>query len=144
MVHNMNVLFFFYKSKKNTKGTAPIFCRITLETKRKQFSTGIYIKEQSWNTQAQHAKGTSDEAQQINASLDTIRHKLNKAFDELNKEREYFVLDEVYNRYTGADKEYKTILQTFNYHNEKMQSLIGKDYVQATYDKFVVIQGHVT
>jgi len=144
MVHNMNILFFFYKSKVNIKGTAPIFCRITLETKRKQFSTGIYIKEQSWNTLAQHAKGNSKDAQQTNNSIDTIRHKLNKAFDELNKEREYFVLDEVYNRYTGTDKEYKTLLQTFDYHNEKMKALIGKDYVQATYDKFVGIQSHVS
>lgn len=51
MIHSMNMLFFLYKSKTNAKGTAPIFCRITLDTKRKQFSTGLYVNEQSWNSQ---------------------------------------------------------------------------------------------
>jgi hypothetical protein len=77
MIHNMSILFFFYKSKINIKGTAPIFCRITIETKRKQFSTGIYIKEASWNNLAQKAKGTSKDAIHINNSLDTTRQKLN-------------------------------------------------------------------
>src|ERR1700744_747777 len=139
MVHNMNILFFFYKSKTNSKGTAPIFCRLTIETKRKQFSTGIYIRETAWNGLTQRAKGTSPEAAQINNTLDITRQALNKAFRELQADRDYFILDEVYNRYTGADKEYKMLLQAFDYHNEKMLALIGKDYVQATYDKFVVI-----
>lgn len=143
MVHNMNMLFFLYKSKTNSKGTAPIFCRLTLETKRRQFSTGLYVKDQAWNSQFQKVKGTSNESQRINNNLDTIRNKLNKAYEGLLKDREYFVVDELYNRYTGADKEYKTLLQAFIYHNQKMKALIGKDYVQATYDKFVVIQSHI-
>ncbi len=77
MVHNMNILFFFYKSKANLKGTAPIFCRLTMETKRRQFSTGIYIKEASWNNLSQKAKGTSKDAMHINNTLDTTRQKLN-------------------------------------------------------------------
>jgi integrase/recombinase XerD len=57
----MNILFFFYKSKANLKGTPPIFCRITMETKRRQFSTDIYIKETAWNSLAQKAKGNSQD-----------------------------------------------------------------------------------
>jgi integrase/recombinase XerD len=143
MVHNMNMLFFLYKSKTNSKGTAPIFCRLTLEAKRKQFSTGFYVNEQSWNSQFQKVKGSSNDAQHINNNLNIIRQKINKAYEDLLKDRDYIVVDELYNRYTGSDKEYNTLLQVFNYHNQKMEALIGKDYVQATYDKFVVIQSHV-
>ncbi|QXV66092.1 site-specific integrase [Mucilaginibacter sp. 21P] len=143
MSNNMFVLFFLYKSKTNSKGTTPIFCRLTQNAKRKQFSTGIYIKDSTWNGQAQKVKGTSQEALIINSNLDVVRLKLNKCFSDLLKEKPEFSLDDVYNRFTGNDREYKTILQAFDYHNKRMKELVGKDYVQATYDKFVVIQNHV-
>jgi hypothetical protein len=75
--------------------------------------------------------------------LEAIRIKLLKAYDALAKESEAFTVEHIHNRFAGKDKEYKSLLQAFEYHNEKMKELIGKDYVKATYDKFVVIQNHV-
>jgi integrase/recombinase XerD len=83
MVHSIHLLFFLYKSKSNAKGTSPIFCRLTLNAKRKQFSTGIYIKEQAWNSQLQRVKGASQDAQHINANLETVGNKINKAYSDL-------------------------------------------------------------
>lgn len=143
MVHNIHILFFLYRSKTNDKGTMPIFCRLTLNGKRKQFSTGFYLKEDSWNGQTQRFRGTSVDAQHVNSALEAIRLKVLKAYDELAKEGSSFTVEHIYNRYAGKDKEYKTLLQAFEYHNEKMKELVGKDYVKATYDKFVVIQNHV-
>jgi len=121
----------------------PILCRLTLDGKRKQFSTGFFLKEDSWNRQLQRYLGTSVDAQHVNSGLETIRVNLIKAYDAIAKETLTFSVESVYNRYAGNDREYKTLLQVFGYHKEKMKELIGKDYVQATYDKFVVIQKHV-
>lgn len=144
MIHSFHILFFLYKSKINDKGCSPIFCRITFNNARKQFSTGYFISEKSWNSQTQHLKGNSKDAQRVNNNLDLIKQKLLKAYDEVIREKEILYIDDIYNRYSGSDKEYKTLLQAFDYHNKKMKTLVGKDYVQATYDKFVVIQNHVT
>ncbi|MGY3215309.1 phage integrase SAM-like domain-containing protein [Mucilaginibacter sp. HD30] len=144
MIHSYHILFFLYKSKANDKGCSPIFCRITFNNTRKQFSTGHFVSEKNWSSQAQHIKGNSKETKRVNSNLDLIKQKLNKAYDELIREKEFFYIDDIYNRFSGNDKEYKTLLQAFDYHNKKMKTLIGKDYVQATYDKFVVIQTHVT
>jgi integrase/recombinase XerD len=143
MLHHFSILFFLYKSKANKKGEMPIFCRVTLDGVRKQFATGHNIKEPSWNVKNQRCKGTSLESKVINNNLEVIEQKLNKAYGEIFSEKETFFLDDIYNRFTGADKEHQTILQAFDYHNKKMKSLIGKDYVQATYDKFIVIENHV-
>jgi len=121
----------------------PIFCRITLNGKRKQFSTGFFLKESNWNGQTQRYRGTSADAQHINSRLELIRVRLLKSYDALAKESHSFTVEHIYNRYADKDKEYKTLLQAFEYHNEKMKELVGKDYVKATYDKFVVIQNHV-
>jgi integrase/recombinase XerD len=144
MLHHFSVLFFIYKSKTNSKGYAPIFCRATLDGVRKQFSTGSTIKEQHWNNANQRYKGISEDAKLVNDNLKTIDQKLHDAYNLVVKEKEIFFIDDIYNRFNGSDKEFKTLLQAFEYHNKKMKTLIGKDYVQATYDKFVVIQTHVT
>ena len=143
MLHQFSVLFFLYKSKMNRKGCAPIFCRITLDGERKQFSTGSQLKESSWNVDKQRCKGNSVDANIINDNLNELYRKFMQAHHEIVKEKPIYYLEDVFNRFTGSDKQYTTLLKAFDYHNAKMKSLIGKDYVQATYDKFVVIQTHV-
>lgn len=143
MTRNLHVLFFLYKSKSNERGTCPIFCRLTFNQKRKQFSTGHFAKEANWNSLSQRYRGTSIEAQHINTALSDIKDKLLISLDEVAKDKENFMVDDIYNRFAGTDKVYRTIIEAFNYHNQHMKELVGKDYVQATYDKFVVIQSHV-
>ena len=144
MLHHFSILFFIYKSKANKKGEMPIFCRVTLDGNRKQFATGSSIKEPNWSVKNQRCKGLSKEANLINTNLETIEQKLNVAYNDIVKANEIFYIDDIYNRFSGNNKEYKTLIQAFDYHNKKMKTLVGKDYVQATYDKFVVIQTHVT
>lgn len=143
MIHRFHILFFLYKSKINDKGHCPIFCRITLNNSRKQFSTGYFVVEKQWNNQAQRIKGISSDAQRINNNLDHIKQNLQKSFDQIVKAKDIFYVDDIYNRFSGNDSERKSLLQAFDYHNKKMKTLIGKDYVQATYDKFVVIENHI-
>jgi integrase/recombinase XerD len=111
MLHHFSVLFFIYKSKTNNKGYAPIFCRVTLDGVRKQFSTGSTIKEQHWNNNTQRFKGISEDARLVNDNLKTIEQKLYDAYNLIVKEKEMFFIDDIYNRFTGSDKEYKTLLQ---------------------------------
>jgi integrase/recombinase XerD len=143
MIHSFHILFFLYKSKINDKGCSPIFCRVTFNNTRKQFSTGHFINEKSWSSQPQRVKGSSNEARRINSNLDLVKQKLQKAYDDILREKDIFYIDDIYNRFSGNDREFKTLLQAFDYHNKKMKALVGKDYVQATYLKFVVIQTHV-
>ena len=143
MTHNFHILYFLCKSKLNQKGQSPIFCRITFDSNRKQFSTGHFVNTSSWNSKLQHYKGNSKEAQRVNENFTLIKQKLYKAFNDVSKEKDILFIDDIYNRFSGTDKEYKTLLQAFEYHNQKMESLIGKEYVQATYGKFVVIQTHI-
>lgn len=143
MLHHFSILFFIYKSKVNRKGEMPIFCRVTLDSVRKQFATGNNVHEAQWNNRIQRLKGSLPQVKLINTNIETIEHKLKTAYSEILKEKETFFIDDIYNRFTGSDKEHQTLLQAFEYHNKRMKALIGKEYVQATYDKFVVIENHV-
>ncbi|MBS7563714.1 hypothetical protein KHS38_04795 [Mucilaginibacter sp. Bleaf8] len=48
MKSNLHILFFLYRSKVNEKQQMPIFCGITIDGKRKQFSTGCFISATKW------------------------------------------------------------------------------------------------
>lgn len=143
MIDSFHILFFLYKSKINDKGQSPVFCRITLNNVRKQFSTGIFIKEINWNVNMQRVKGNSIDVRRINENLDLLKQKVQKSYDDIAKTNDIFYVNDIYNRFSGNDKEYKTLLQAFDYHNRKMKALVGKDYVKATYDKFVIIHAHI-
>lgn len=50
---NFNILFVQAKNRTNKKNQSPLYCRITLNGIRKQFSTGINIESIYWNSKKQ-------------------------------------------------------------------------------------------
>ena len=76
------ILFLLYKGKMRN-GKAPIYCRITVNGKRAQFSTKRSIKPEKWQTSAGAAKGKSEEARVMNAYLNRIKTDLHKHYNLL-------------------------------------------------------------
>lgn len=54
--NSLKIRFILYKSRKTINGKVPIHCRITFQEKRKDFATGIYVKEGDWYLKAQYSK----------------------------------------------------------------------------------------
>lgn len=50
----LSIRFILFKSRKNVKGKSPIYCRLTYEKERKNFSTGELVKEVNWSTKLNH------------------------------------------------------------------------------------------
>lgn len=75
----MKILFWLRKSKTNTRGLAPIYCRITISGIRcKDFHTGLFVEPGKWNSKRQQSK---DEI--VNARLRQIHNRLDLIFIEL-------------------------------------------------------------
>jgi hypothetical protein len=69
----MSILFWLFKAKKTVGGKCPIYCRITVNGKRAEFSTGKKIEMEKWLADAGVVKGNSIEAQTVNKELSTIK-----------------------------------------------------------------------
>jgi len=133
----MKTLFILYKSKTNVSGKSAIKCRITYKRKRKQFSTGIFVYPIDWNNKSQKLKPPNEESNLINSQLSLIKSLINQAFLFLQVNKENFDVEDVYLKYVGKDaKEEKTVLSLFNEHNDRVEKLIGKEYVLPTLWKF--------
>lgn len=139
-----NVLFWIYKSRTKVNGLAPIYCRITVNGKRSQFSINRDIDPKRWISAAGMAKGTSEEAKTLNAYLDMIKGDIHKHYNRLLAGDKFISADTVKNSYLGLGETQKSLIETFEYHNNQMKELIGVDVVKATHTKFVTVLKKLT
>ena len=49
MIKRINISFFRWKSRGNSRGQAPIYCRLKSDVVVKQFTTGMSIFEKDWD-----------------------------------------------------------------------------------------------
>ncbi|PKR80697.1 hypothetical protein CW751_07970 [Brumimicrobium salinarum] len=132
------ILFWLFKAKmRNEK--APIYCRITVNGKRAQFSLKRSIKPEKWNSSSGKLKGNSEEARILNSYLNKVRSELHKHFNLLEAKDEFISADTIKNSYLGINEEERSLIETFEYHNNQMKELIGIDVVKATHTKFETV-----
>lgn len=132
----LNIRFVLVRAKINKRGLCPLSCRLTLNGKRKAFSTGQLINPKNWNAKQQTMTNSLDNLV-FNAQLELIHSKLRKAHLSLLFEGNDFTVDDIYKSYTGnpiKKKEY--VVRYFRNYLSKINKLIGKDMALATLKKY--------
>ena len=134
----LSVLFVLQKIKMNKKGQCPIKCRITFLKTRKEFSIGIFINPDYWDSGKQKASPPSTDNATLNNKLSLIYHQIDRAFLMLQILPNDFDVDDIYRKYKGEDsKEEITILGAYDLHNDKTEKLIGIDFNQLSWSRYV-------
>lgn len=140
-MNNIIILFFLKKLKKNKAGKCPLYCRITYLGNRKEFSIGVFVPPELWNSKRQ----VCHKDKENNTQLSLIKNKINQAFLYLQVNKETFDVDDIYLQYKGDSiKSDKTIAEVFKLHNDRMLKLVGKSYSRSTYNKFKETENHVS
>lgn len=134
---NFTVLFYLNKSKTNQKGMCPIYCRITFNKQRKQFSTGCSILPKDWFSKKQIGESKTIDYKVLNGQLSIIKQKLNNVFLKLQIEESVITVDDINDSYfQKASKKEDSVVSYLNKDLEKLKKLIGKDLKQSTWNKF--------
>jgi site-specific recombinase XerD len=134
----LSILFVLQKIKINKKGQCPIRCRITFLKSRKEFSTGIFINPEIWDSGKQKALPPDKENTILNNKLSLIRQQIDKAFLMLQILPNEFDVDDIFRKYKGEDsKEEITIIGAYDLHNEKTKKLIGIDFNELSWSRYV-------
>ena len=125
------------KSKENSKGVCPLYCRITYSGKRKQFSTGIFVDPGHWIAKKQLVITEAPTARNLNGRLAVIRQKLQLAFLALDLEGTPFDVGDITAKYFGKKvRKEVTLVQYFRDYLARQSKLIGKDIKVSTWKKF--------
>lgn len=136
--YKLSVLFFLKRNRVNKNGKCPVRCRITFLKNRKEFSSGIFINPDYWDSGKQKALPQNKENTILNKKLSLISHQINEAFLMLQILPNEFDVDDIYKKYKGEDsKEEITILGAYDLHNEKTKKLIGIDFNQLSWSRYV-------
>ncbi|MDC7994029.1 site-specific integrase [Altibacter sp. HG106] len=132
----LKILFLLYKSKANSTGRCPVRCRITSNKRRKEFSTGLFINPDYWNSKKQKVEPCEDSTY-INQQLSLVKNNLYQAFLFLQVSGESFTVEDIYSRYKGEPTtNEKQVLETYREYLTRIEKLIGKDLQLVTYKKY--------
>ncbi|WP_445737996.1 site-specific integrase [Mariniflexile sp.] len=140
---SISLLFYIKKSKTDASGKTNIYLRITLDRHRSEFSVHRKIHIDLWNSKTQLALGNSAEAQEINRHLGVIKNKVYSIQQNFERDNESYSATDIRNVLLGKDKTKKMLLEIFQEHNDKVESLIGKDFSAGTAQRYRTCKKHV-
>lgn len=136
--YKLSILFLLQKVRINKQGKCPIRCRVTYLKTRKIFSTGLFINPDYWDSGKQKALPENQENTILNNKVSLIHQQIDKAFLMLQILPNIFDVDDIYRKYKGEDsKEEITILGAYDLHNDKTEKLIGIDFNQLSWSRYI-------
>ena len=117
----MKSIFYIVKKKTNKKGCAPIYCRITVNGIRSEFSTGFFIVPSLWKSE--QVSATTAENIAINTSLTKIKSEINLIYHDLVNRNHAVTSLKLKNIFLGENKISYTFLEMFEeFFNHKCHS----------------------
>lgn len=132
MKNSLSLLFYIKKSKADNNSKANIYLRITVNSKRSEFSIQRKVPIDKWHQSANRVRGFSKEAQEINQYIDLISNKINKIHQQFIEKNSSFSAVQIRDTYLGKNEKNKMVLKLFQEHNDKVEKLVGKDFAPLT------------
>lgn len=136
MKNTSSILYYIRRFRINKDGKAPIYLRLTIQGKRAELTTNRFVIPDKWAVAAQKVNGTGEEARTINNYLTTLRNKVLQHINSLELQGINVTAESLRQAVMGIEEEEHTLIVLFNYHNDRMKSLVGIDYAEATYKKY--------
>ncbi|TKC03595.1 site-specific integrase [Pedobacter cryotolerans] len=143
MKTNFSLLFYMKKQKNYTKGVVPIYIRITVNGKRAESATGRSCEPDRWNGKSGRSIGTKEDSRSLNSFLDQLQNMVYDAHASLIKAGHNITANSIKNRFIGREDKSQTLLQAVIEHNQKVEALVGKEFVQGTLNTYKVLKKHL-
>jgi site-specific recombinase XerD len=132
----VSILFYIKRAKANSQGISPIYARVTVESKRFEFSTMKYVNIEKWSVEGNKVKGSSEEARTINSHLDYLKNQVLEAEKRLFKKDSKVTSESLKSEMFGCQERTHTLIPIFIDHNNKIKALIGKEYAPGTLERY--------
>ena len=110
-------IHFVLRSSKTISGIAPIYARITVNSKRSEISIKRKIHVESWNIGKGMAKPSSSENKQLNSYLEQIRKMMVQSYQDLVLGKQVITAEAIKNKFLGLDISDMTLCKLIEYHN---------------------------
>ncbi|HLZ16664.1 MAG TPA: Arm DNA-binding domain-containing protein, partial [Cyclobacteriaceae bacterium] len=138
----IKILFYARKSKTNPSGLTPIYLRVTASGQRFQTATARFVEIENWSQSAGRVIGNSKEAKELNEFLDVLRAKAFDIQKKLITVGSVVSIENFEKQWHGVEEKSKMLLEVFQTHNDQVKILIGQQYSNATWRRYVTSLDH--
>ena len=153
---SFGLLFYLKKPRNEGQKERSIFLRVTVDGAFKEFSIYRKCSKDRWNQKTGRAivgkaagrrpsSAPDDDAAALNAYLDTLTAKVHEARHQLIMSGKPVtaeaVRDFIQGRETTAERPH-LLLEIFQYHNDQVKTLVGKEFAKGTLTKFNTVLNH--
>ena len=113
---------FLLRTSKGKNGKAPIYCRITVNGQRTEFSIKRSVAISQWDNGK--VKGNNEEAKTLKAYLRQVEAKLFEHYRELLAHNIFMSAEDIKNAYLGLEKQQHSLLELIDYHNTHLKDAL--------------------
>jgi hypothetical protein len=136
-------LLYFLKQPKTKESTNYyVYLRITVNGLSRVISTKRYWSIDRWSQSNGRAVGTKKDAKSLNTYLEILAAKVYQAKLSLIESNKNITAESLKNKINVQDDKAKTLLELFEIHNKKIESLIGNGFSVATLKRYRTIFLH--
>jgi len=139
--NTFSVSFYLRADKIDKMNTAPVFMRVTINSERAEIATHRRVDIKRWDKG--RLKGINKETQELNNYLASLKQNIFTIQRDMIDRKELITPEKIKNRFQGKDKNSKTLIETFVFHNLQIKGLIGKDFKSATVIRYETTLKHV-
>lgn len=134
---NFIITYYYIKTAKiNKQGLCSVYCRLTLNGERREFSTQQNIPSKLWDSTRQRLKGNSELTRTINFFIEGLNNKITKEFTELSLNGKG-TLDSLVAKLTNKPSKF-TLLNLFDIVLSEKERLVNKEVSQARINRYNV------
>ena len=117
-------IHFVLRMNKITSGIAPIYTRITVDSKRCEISVKRRILVENWDFGKGMAKPKLPENKQLNTYLEQLRTKLVQYYQDLVLSKQVPTADAIKNKFFGLEVSDMTLCKLIEYHNTNCKGIL--------------------
>jgi site-specific recombinase XerD len=143
MTTQLKISFLLKRNKADETGKVPVYVRITIDSRRTEFSLKRKTDPKRWHKRAGKAVGNVEDVKSLNAHLEDVAGKLRQIYQRYCDLSETITPVRLKNEYFGKSERNKLLLKVFQDHNDQMKALIGKQYAPGTLERFETAYKHV-
>lgn len=119
----VSVLFYIKRSKANIDGICPIYVRVTILTKRFEFSSNKFVNPERLSNEGSKVKGSNEDTRSINNHLENIKSKVLEAEKKMFKKDIKLTSENLKNELFGIQERQRTLIPIFKDHVKKVRKL---------------------
>ena len=137
------ILFYINRTKIRKDGMCQLLCNISIDAESQQVGTKVSVNPTLWDSTQGRAAGRSQNALQVNKSIDQLTERIKKHHKEIKESLGFVTAELVKNALKGVAQKPLTLMKLFEEHNDEFKKRVGVDRKKEAHDLYVVSYNHL-